>query len=120
MKIDNPELQKEFYELVKRDYPTMTPEEIRECTSFQYQHTRNNIQGGKLPVIRLTYFGTFLVLRGRAEGTLVTMKRKFEELKMDGKDYFKYKNQLELFLEKYKDDTTINEERDELSDTEVD
>lgn len=112
MKIDNDELQKEFYLANQHFYPNMTFEEMRECTSTQWLYTRKNIESGELPVIRLQYFGTFLVFRRKAEDMLWKMKVRFEALRMDAKDYFAKKLMIDNFLLKY----YVNEEIEFIND----
>lgn len=113
MKIDNDELQREFYSANQHLYPNMTFEEMRECTSTQWLYTRKNIESGELPVIRLQYFGTFLVFRAKAEDMLRKMKIRFDELRMDAKDYFAKKLMIENFLAKYYVDDEVEFIEDE-------
>lgn len=98
MKLENQELLKEFYEMNKNKYPEMTFEQVRDCCQTQYVYLRKNIESGELPVIRLKFFGTFLVYPKRARGILNRMNEQFKELKIDTKFYFEKKAMIEKFL----------------------
>lgn len=98
MKLENQELLKEFYDRFKENYPGLTFEQVKECCATQYFYTKKEIESGELPVIRLKYFGTFLVYPRRAEATLERMSKQFKDLKIEAKTYFEKKAMLEKFL----------------------
>lgn len=97
-RIDSPSLLKEFYELNKDKYPHISLEQMKEVCSTQYLYVREQIKSGELPVIRLKYFGTFIVYQGRAEGMLRVLKEGFKRLLIEPKSYFYKKAMLEKYL----------------------
>lgn len=99
MKLENQELVQKFYEENKEKYGHLTFQQVKECCVTPYLYTRKEIESGRLPVIRLKYFGTFLVYNKRAVKMLETLKVAFSELKIDAAKYFKNKAMLENFLD---------------------
>lgn len=98
MKIENQDLQMEYYLKVREQYPGLSFEECKLCCSTPFTFTKERIESGELPVIRLRYFGTFLVYPKRAAAVLERMKIKFKEIKLDPKTFFTKKLMLEKFL----------------------
>ena len=98
MKLENQELLKEFYDRNKDKYPDLSFEQMKECCTSQYVYAKQAIESGELPVIRLKYFGTFIVYPKRAEGILNRMNEQFKSLKINAKLYFEKKAMIEKFL----------------------
>lgn len=98
MKIESQELMIEFYEKNKHLYPGLSFEQVKECCGTQYLYSKREIESGRMPTIRLKYFGTFLVYPKRAEAILNRLTNQFKELKLDPKTYFEKKILIENFL----------------------
>ena len=98
MKLENQELLKEFYDRNKDKYPDLSFEQMKECCTSQYVYAKKEIESGDLPVIRLKYFGTFMVYPKRADSILRRMNEQFKLLKINAKFYFEKKAMLEKFL----------------------
>lgn len=98
MKLDNADLMKEFYEKEKENYPGISFEQFKEICFAPWRFTKHEMESGKLPSIRLKYFGTFQVYPGRAKSMLITLKRRFQFNKIDKKRYLHLKEMLENYL----------------------
>lgn len=98
MKLENPELMSEYFESIKEKYPDLTLEQVKEICPAPFEFLRKEIESGELPVIRLKYFGTFLVYEKRARSILERMKIQFQDLKLDAQVFFKKKEILDKFL----------------------
>lgn len=103
MKLENQELLKEFYERVKDEYPDLSFHQVRACCSTPFEYTKQEIESGDLPTIRLKYFGTFLVYPKRAKSILTKLERQFKEQKITPKHYFAKKAIIDKFLENEKE-----------------
>lgn len=99
MKLENAELLKEFFDRHGDKYPGLSAEQVKECCSTPYVYTKKEIESGRLPTIRLKYFGTFLVYPKRATSILIRMGEQFKALKVSAKYYFEKKAILENFLD---------------------
>lgn len=99
MKLENQELIQEFYKKNEHKYGHLTFEQVKDCCMTPYVYARKEIESGRLPVIRLKYFGTFLVYPKRATTALAYAKTAFEELRLDAKRYFELKSMIEKFLD---------------------
>lgn len=73
--ITNQHLQDEFYELIKDKYPNLTERQIEEITSFPYYKARESLESGTFPVIKLKYFGTFLVYPKKAVAVIKNLDK---------------------------------------------
>lgn len=101
MKLETPDLVKEYYERVKHLYPGIPYEEFKLSCVTPFTFVRKEIESGELKTIRLKYFGTFLVYPKRVTGMLERMKQQFKDLKLDAKVYFTKKAMLEKYIEKH-------------------
>lgn len=97
-RLDSPSLLKEFYELNKDKYPHISQEQMKECCSTQFLFVRKQIESGELPVVRLKYFGTFIVFQKRAIYMSEVLEDAFKRLLIEPKSYFYKKAMLEKFL----------------------
>lgn len=109
-RIDSPTLLKEFYEKNKDNYPHISLEQMKECCSTQFLYVRKQIEGGELPVIRLKYFGTFVVFQKRAIHMKKVLEDGFKRLLIEPKYYFTKKEMLEKFLTKKQTEPDDEEE----------
>lgn len=71
----------EYYESIKDDYPHLTFADIERVCRNNFRVIKSEMKNGTLRTIRLRYFGTFVVFRGRALGML----RKTEKMQKQGK-----------------------------------
>lgn len=100
MKLSNDELIQEFYEKVKDQYPDITVEELKEICHSPWRYMKYTMENGSLDSFRMKYFGIFQVRIKRAEMMLKNLKTRFEANKIDHKEYFRYKEMIEKYLEK--------------------
>ena len=98
MKIESQDLMIEFYQNNKNLYSNLNFEQVKDCCGTQYLYAKKEIESGRLPTVRLKYFGTFLVYPKRAEAILRRLTIQFKELKLDAKSYFEKKTLIENFL----------------------
>ena len=98
MKLDNMTLMKEFYDREKEKYPTLSFEQFKEICFGPWRFVKHEMESGKLPSIRLKYFGTFQVYPGRAKSMLKTINDRFKYNKISSKQYFHLKEMLENYL----------------------
>jgi hypothetical protein len=98
MKLDAEILTRQYYETVQDQYPDIDFEEFKKICYNPFEYTKEEMAGSELPVIRLKYFGTFLVYPKRAEAMLNNLKERFRYNKVDKRVFFKQKEMIENFL----------------------
>lgn len=103
MKLHNEELIEEFYNKKKEEYPNLSLEQMKDICFGPWKFLKDEMESGELPTVRLKYFGTFQVYKGRAEFMLRNLKERFEANKITEKQYFKLKKMLEKFLKNIQD-----------------
>ena len=101
MILKNDELLHEFYAKEGHKYPDLNLEQFKEIVFTPWMFLRKEMQSGELEIVRLKYFGTFQVYKGRAERMLINLKQRHRFNKIDPKQFFKLKDMLEKFLNKY-------------------
>ncbi len=101
MKIDSNILIKQYYEEVSHKYPELSFEEFKEICKRPFEFTKEQMQSGELPVIRLKYFGTFLVYPKRASFLLKRIMERKRYNKIGIKEFNQKKEMLEKFLEQH-------------------
>jgi hypothetical protein len=85
--ITNQHLQDEFFELIKASYPSLTERQIEEITSFPFFKARESMESGTFPVIKLKYFGNFLVYPKKAVGVLKNLKKALAKGRIGQEEY---------------------------------
>jgi len=98
MKFHNDELIEEFYNKKREEYPNLSLEQMKDICFSPWKFLKDEMESGELPTVRLKYFGTFQVYKGRAEFMLRNLKERFEENKVTKKQYLKLTNMLKKFL----------------------
>ena len=98
MKLDAEILLKQYYEKVKDNYPSVSYEEFKKICYSPFEFVKQEISSGELPVIRLKYFGTFLVYPKRAEGLLKKLENMYQYNKISEEKYLKYKKMIINYL----------------------
>jgi hypothetical protein len=88
----------QYYDKVKHLYPHITFEQFKESCKGQFEYTAKQMASGELPVIRLKYFGTFLVYPKKAEASLRRINERFRFGKIDKNYYFRMREMLQNFL----------------------
>lgn len=107
MKLENKELQEEYYKEITDKYPGLTLEECKEICTAPWRFLKQEVESGELPEVRFKYFGTFQVYQGRAELMLYNLKQRFKLHKIDVKQYYKLKDMLEKHLKRLKDEQEV-------------
>jgi hypothetical protein len=64
-----------FISMIGEKYPHLTNEQIVNVCKYQFVQVRKEMQKGTLRTIRLKYFGSFRVFKGRVIGTLNKAKK---------------------------------------------
>ena len=100
MRLLHPDLVEEFYEKVKQDFPDISLKEMDEIVSSPFVSVREGIESGKLPTIRLKYFGTFTVYPKRAEAMKKTYNKMLEESRITPLNHKKKMYKLNTYLNK--------------------
>ena len=72
----------EYYEVIKDIYPHLTSKQVDNICRTNFKMIKSEIQKGSLKTIRLRYFGTFRVYKGRAIGMLNKTKKMLENGKI--------------------------------------
>jgi hypothetical protein len=101
MKKSNVDLMTEFYEEEKDKYPDVSFEQFKEICFGPWRFLRHEMESGRLPKVRLKYFGTFQVYEGRAKNMLPTIKNRLDTGKMEIKQYQRLKVMLETYIKDY-------------------
>lgn len=98
MILKNDELLHEFYSEVGHNYPELNLEQFKEVVFTPWIFLREEMESGELDTVRLKYFGTFQVYKGRAENMLINLKERFKYNKIEHTQFYKLKKMLEKFL----------------------
>lgn len=99
MKLSNKELQEEFHESIREEYPDLTSDQIRDITFGPWRHLRVLMSSGSLQPMRIKYFGIFRVLTSRAKFMLMNMTSKYEAGNLSTEEFEEYKLMIEKYLE---------------------
>lgn len=100
MILKNDDLLHEFYAKEGHKYPDLNLEQFKEVVFTPWVFLRKEMESGELETVRLKYFGTFQVYKGRAQRMLINLKQRFKFNKIETTQYFKLKDMLEKFLNK--------------------
>lgn len=104
MKISNKDIMDEFFESIRKDYPGMTQEQIKEAAHGPWKSLSTIMASGFLQPFRMKYFGIFRVLKSRCKFMLMNMERKQKAGNMDLIEFEKYKSMINKYLEDDKDE----------------
>ena len=102
MKLTSQILISKFAEHIQQKYPDLNNQQIKEICTSELEHVKDKMSGGKLPVIRLKYFGTFLARPGRVRAIKDNLKIRFDKGNMNTEDYFEMRDNLENYAENHK------------------
>jgi len=102
MKLTSPILISKFAEHLAVTRPHLTKQQIKEICTSEFEHVKDKMSSGKLPVIRLKYLGTFLARPGRVRAIKDNLKKRFDKGNMSQQDYFTMRDNLENYAENYK------------------
>lgn len=100
MKLDNQQLMEEFYSSVKEDFPNIDFEQLKDICFGPWRFLKQEMESGQLPTIRFKYFGTFTVYEGRARNMIYNLDKKFEQGKIEERQYLKYKEMIGNYLKR--------------------
>lgn len=100
-KLDSDIAIRQYYDKVKHLYPHVEFEEFKQCCKSPFEYTKEQMASGELPVVRLKYFGTFIVYPKRAEAFLRRLKERFKFRKVNKEYFFRMRDILENFLQRH-------------------
>lgn len=103
-KLDNQQLLEEFYSTIKDDYPHVNFEQLKDICFGPWRFLKQEMESGLLPTVRFKYFGIFTVFPGRAKNMLYHLEEKIKTEKITEDQYLKYKEMIENYLNKLKDE----------------
>lgn len=98
MKLNNADLMQEFYEQEKDKYPDVSFEQFKDICFGPWRFLKHEMESGRLPKVRLKYFGTFQVYPGRAKNMLRIINERFANNKIEDKQYYRLKEMLENYI----------------------
>jgi hypothetical protein len=104
MRLQHADLVEEYYESIKDKYPNLTLKQCNEIVSASFIEARKGIESGEFPTIRLKYFGTFVAYPKRVASILKGYEVMFKEHRITPFNFFKKKEMLEKYLNKFKDE----------------
>ena len=104
MRIEMNELIAEYFETIKKDYPELSYDNIKEIVIAPWFYLRHHMESGELTKIRIKYFGVFYVNIGRAKRMLEEAKYRFSKQYITPKQFFKIKSNIETYLKNYSKD----------------
>ncbi len=99
MKLSNQELMKEFFSQEKDNYPDLSLEDMTEIVHTPWRNLKIAMEEGSLDEVRIKYFGTFKVHKGRAVAERAKVERKFKEGTINEKTYMRVKTVIDRYLE---------------------
>jgi len=101
MILKNDVLQEEFFQKMKLKYPDLQKKECVDAVNTSWVFLRKTMESGTLETVRLKYFGTFQVYKGRATRMLINLKTRYDQGKVSAKQYNKLTRMLNKFIENY-------------------
>lgn len=110
---DTNTLLKEYKEKIKGDFPGITDDQISEICKYQFLLVRKEIEMGTLRTVRIKYFGSFRVFKGRVLGIRNRMKRLYEAGRMKHENFQEIAEMCDNYLEQNKEETNQDEDDDE-------
>ena len=99
MRLENQELLNEFFEKERKNFPSVSYDQFRDIVFGPWRHLKEVFESGTLEEMRLKYFGTFLVHKGKAKAELERVTKKFKEQTIIPKEFFRIKAMLEKYLD---------------------
>lgn len=103
MLLNNQDLMSEFYEEIEEDYPDITYEQLKEICFGSWRYVKKEMESGKLPTIRMKYFGVFRVHPSRAKYMLYCNEINLRRGHITEEQYKQYKNMIDEFLMRYEE-----------------
>lgn len=100
----------EYYESIKEKYPHLSQKQVDDICRNSFRLVKSEMQKGSLKKIRLKYFGSFVVNKGRAKGLLNKTVKMHREGKVDASilDYIR-KIVKEFLKREYNEDVSCDE-----------
>jgi len=104
MRIEAIELFNMYYEIIKKDYPDLSYEELKEICYNPWKFLKYTMECGSLDRIRMKYFGVFYVPPGRARRLLEEAKYRFSKQYITPKQFFKIQTEIQEYLKRIEDE----------------
>lgn len=103
MKINSKDIMDEFFESIRKDYPGVTQDQVKEIAHGPWKSLSHIMASGSLESFRMKYFGVFRVLKSRCKFMLINMERKHKAGNLDLVEFENYKAMINKYLENGKD-----------------
>jgi len=101
MKISHKDLVQSYHSLLTEEYPDLTVKQVDEIVSASFIQLRDGMKSGDFPVVRLQFFGTFLVYPKKLVHLFSKLTEAFKKAEVLPEVYFKKKIQFEKYIEKH-------------------
>jgi tRNA-dihydrouridine synthase len=98
MEFSNPELFEAFYLMKKYEYPHLSFEQFKEIVSTPWLYTKQQMESGELPQIKLKFFGKFKVYPKKAMFELSQLDERLEKNLITPEQHKEFKEMIEKYL----------------------
>lgn len=61
--ISNDELIREYYDGIKKDFPDVSLEQVKDAISNSFKYAKSEMEKDDFPIIRMKYLGSFRVFQ---------------------------------------------------------
>ena len=101
MKLLHKELVTDYHSFLMEEYPDLTIEQVNEIVSAPFIQLKDGMKSGEFPVVRLQFFGTFLVYPKRIIALYNKLTAGFKKAEVLPEVYFKKRIYLEKYIAKH-------------------
>ena len=98
MKLEAEILVRQYYEQEPKDFSDFDFQEFKKICYTPFDFVKEQMSNDDLPVIRLKYFGTFLVYPKRASGMLKILEERYKFNKVSRDEFLRIKEMIKKFL----------------------
>ena len=97
----NTDLMDAFYIMQTEKTPGVSREEMQLICHTPWAFLKQQMESGELPLVRMKFFGTFQVYKGKAKLELSKLESKLEKKSLTLDRYNEIKTMLNKFIENY-------------------
>lgn len=101
MKVQHKDLIAEYHSFLLQEYPELTIKQVDDIVSAPFRQLKEGMKSGSFPVVRMQFFGTFLVYPKRIIALYNKLTVAFKKAEVSPEVYFKKQILLEKYIEKH-------------------
>lgn len=100
MKLDNQDLMSEFYQEIKKDYPDIDYNQLKDICFGPWMFLKQEMESGDLRDVRFEFFGVFTVHEKRVQGMLNVNNKLLETGKLSQNKFNQYKEMYDKYFKR--------------------